>query len=232
MPHSQTNAALSSGAGTISLPSPFFAWTITGGLIILGMLMVGSIYWRWASVHEPSSAVVVVGDGSLDGATIEISDGAKTWTNRLDRGNGWQSPLLLDPGQYKITVEHHNREIMREDFVLHRLSGFEERFTRHPLTGLEYDLPSMVTIIGGASIADAAIEIRADGAGLNFPPRAVKLSGADDYRTLVYLNPGPYTITARSRAVPYRVIAQQTFVVDRTAPVQIDLTKITDRWQW
>jgi len=216
-------------------PGPVVAWSITAALIILGLVMAASIYWRWLTVHEPSSAVLVTGDRSLDGAIITVvdrNDESKSWYSELSHYNLWQSPLLLDPGRYSISIVHRGREILHEDFQLPELHGFEERFTRHPLTGLQYDLPSLVTIVGDVSTADARIELVTNTPGSNFPPRPIVLTGAEDYRTAIYLTSGQYTILVRSNVNPGRVITQQAFDVDHTAPVQIDLTKAQERWRW
>ncbi len=46
---------------------------VTTLLIILVPAMIGLICWRWANVHVPSTAVVIAGDMSLNGAVVEVT---------------------------------------------------------------------------------------------------------------------------------------------------------------
>jgi hypothetical protein len=185
--------------------------------ILLGIavpLMIAAICWRWATVHEPTAAVVIAGDPSLEGATIVVSGRRHEWTVGLDPNNAWQTPVLLDPGEYHIAATHHGRIILNEAFRLDRLRG------------IRFDLPSMVLIVGGNILADAKIEIvRESGRPEEFAPTEVKLSSLDHYKTPIYLFPGTYRAIARRVGAPDRVLAQVEFIVDRTKIIRVDLAR-------
>lgn len=194
---------------------PMFVALIMGVLLTGVPLIVGLIYWRWATIHEPTTAVVIVGDVSLDGAVVAVSNSEhRRWVVELDRGNFFQSPVLLDPGKYHINVTHRKHDIIDEDFTVERLRG------------LRFDLPSLVWIMGGASLADAKIEVMRDSDRLSaVSPMEIKLTSRDHYRQFIYVTPGTYRVIAHSTTGADRILANAEFVVDRTSVVRVDLTK-------
>ncbi|HWE01570.1 MAG TPA: hypothetical protein VG326_04105 [Tepidisphaeraceae bacterium] len=190
-----------------------FARVATGLLLVSVLLMVGRIYWRWHSLNEPSTVVIVAGDESLDGAKVEISGEHGHWTEKLNRDDGWQISVLLDAGTYRLVVTHRKLELLNESFSVDRIRG------------MRFDLPSMVVIVGSGQFADARIEIRCDPVRENFTRAEIKLEAQDHYRKALYLFPGSYYVVARSALNPDRVLARVDFNVDRAAPVRVDLTK-------
>jgi hypothetical protein len=186
----------------------------TAVLAVAVPCMIAAICWRWATVHEPSAAVVVGGDPSLEGATIVVSSGHNEWTVGLDAANSWQTPVLLDPGAYHITATHHGRNILDESFQLGRLKC------------IRFDLPSMVQLVGGNTLADSKIEIVRESASTEqFAPIEVKLTSLSHYKKPIYLFPGTYRAIARNPAIPDRVLAQKEFTVNRIQVVRVDLAK-------
>ena len=108
-------------------------------LLVAVPTMVGLIGYRSIKIHTPSTALVVGGDSSLDGAKIEVTDLAEPHHrcfSSISRGDEWQSPILLDPGRYHVSVTHHGTEILNEDFETHRFYGVPV-----DLTGLAKNLP-------------------------------------------------------------------------------------------
>lgn len=186
---------------------------ISAVLAFYVLVMVGLIYWRWATIREPSTAVVIAGDGSLQGARILVTGRGHQWAVELDKLNGWQSPILLDPGSYHVQVTHRNRLILDQAFQLTRAQG------------LRFELPSMVVIVGNSQLAATRIELSRDPDGVSrFEPTEISLSPEEHYRRVVYLYPGLYHATARN-LVNDRVIAASDFGVDRTETVRVDLVK-------
>ena len=46
---------------------------IMAGVVISTIVMVGFIWYRWSGVREPTSAIIIEGDASLDGTTITVT---------------------------------------------------------------------------------------------------------------------------------------------------------------
>jgi hypothetical protein len=197
--------------------SPALARLVVGVLLVIVPIMIGSICWRWATVHGPTAAVIVRGDASLEGAIISVRGSGKTYTLDLDRDNNWQTPVLLDPGVYHIEVAHHGRNILDTNFSLESLHG------------ISYDLPSMIVLTGSLALNDAQIEVtRVSGDRTPFAAMEVKLD--DHFRTSKYLPPGTYRLTARNIVSPHRVLAQVEFTVEHTGslPLHVDLAKAAE----
>jgi len=210
MPTSLSRTAIAAESRVRAL----FARVIVGSLVLLVLLMVGQIYRHWHAVSEPSTVVIVNGDGSLDGATVEVTGARGRWVEKLDSDDSWQASILLNPGLYHVTVKHRNLVIRDEDFSVDRTRGW----------GI--NLPSMVVIIGGKQLADARIEIVCDPRpDRMFAREEIKLEAKDHYRKAIYLFPGSYHAVARSALSLDRVLAKVDFTVDRTAPVRVDLVK-------
>ncbi len=84
----------------------------------------------------------------------------------------------------------------------------------------------MVTFVGNSALSDANVEITYSGADVHIPRTiAIKLTADDHFRQNVYLMPEHYRVVATSREGNKQVLAQTDFVVDRTAPVRVDLGK-------
>lgn len=186
---------------------------VTGLLFVMVPIMIGGICWRWATVHGPTTAIVVRGDASVEGAKIVVTGNGKKWTAEVRRENDWQVPILLDPGAYQITVRHHNRDIIYppQPFLLDNLHG------------LSIDLPSMVWILSSPQLADAKIEIARLSTGPEaFTPIEVPVTSRDHYRTPRYLPAGTYQAIVHNR-----VTTRVEFTVERsgTAPLRVDLAK-------
>src|SRR5579862_2325917 len=152
----------------------FLARFFTIALAIVVPAMIVQIAYRWATIHEPTTAVLFSGDGSLDGTTITVisaNDPNLKRTATLDQADGWQAPILLDPGLYHVQAIHRGHKILDTDCEPQRLLG------------VRFELPSMVIIVGDSSLADARIEIqrRSDGANA-YRPGPIKLTAAEHYR--------------------------------------------------
>ena len=189
----------------------FLARLLTVGLIIAVPAMVIQMGLRWAKVREPTTAVLFSGDGSLDGATVKVTsvwDPNNSRTASLDQADGWQAPVLLEPGKYHVVVTHRDRKILDDVCEPDRM------------TGVRFELPSMVMIRGDATLAGAKIEIRRrsdDSIAYGFE---IKLTPEDHFRTPIHLHSGDYRAIARNNSGD---VTRQDFTVDRTEKVVVDL---------
>lgn len=207
-----SSATLRPGDDSSRQRSPF-APAIVIVLCIIVPSMIGWIFWRWATLHNPETAVVVGGDSSVDGAVVVVKGNSSTWTVVLNHANAWQGPVMLEAGQYHVEATHHGRTILSEGFVLERFRG------------LRFDLPSMVQLIGGPSLAGARIEVATVESPVHSEPREIKLQASQRYRAPVYLFPGSYRVTVKDPAHPEHPLAEADIDVDRSQPIRLDLVR-------
>lgn len=99
------------------------------GLIIFALVastiaMVAFIWYRWAGVREPTTAVIIQGDASLDGTLITVSGPDRVVTASLESSNGYSVPILVDPGIYTVRAEHPDgRLLLNKDVEVRRFFG-------------------------------------------------------------------------------------------------------------
>ncbi len=108
-------------------PSPllrFFVLFVIAFSSVATLAMVGWMYYRWAKTIEPSSAIVVEGDPSVDGATILVTgDGETSISAKLTAENKYTTPILLSPGTYILTITRDGHTLLKRDFVLEEREG-------------------------------------------------------------------------------------------------------------
>ncbi len=95
--------------------------------------MVAVIYYRWVTVSAPTSAMLLIGDESLDGAVVIVNGvGMKApQVITLARDNGFQSPLYLHPGSYELRVMHGDREVLRRQIDMYTNRGLRLNIREH-----------------------------------------------------------------------------------------------------
>jgi hypothetical protein len=91
------------------------------GLVVLVMLAI--IYHRWLTVEEPTTAILVEGDESVDGTIIEVVGGPKPISVRLGKENNYMTPVLLAPGFYTVTGRLGDLVIVRQELALKPMVG-------------------------------------------------------------------------------------------------------------
>jgi hypothetical protein len=92
------------------------------GLVVL--LMVSLIYYRWVTITDPTTAVIVIGDESHDGAVVKVSgNGIRTVTATLNAANQYETPILVVPGTYTVTVEQDGKVLGRWEPIVERYRG-------------------------------------------------------------------------------------------------------------
>jgi hypothetical protein len=95
---------------------------ILTGLVVL--LMVSLIYYRWVTITDPTTAIIVRGDDSYDGAVVKVTgNGARTVTATLDAANQYETPILVVPGTYTVTVEMGGRVLGKWEPIVERYRG-------------------------------------------------------------------------------------------------------------
>ena len=103
--------------------------------VALTLLAAASVFWRWASVSEPSSYIVVYGNESLNGTQIEIRAAdhhAAPLIATLSRDNDYTAAIFLHPGSYTISAALNGEPLVRQNFVLgSRKAAWVNLSTRH-----------------------------------------------------------------------------------------------------
>jgi len=186
--------------------SPLFVHMMIGLTAVLTLGMVSLIFFRSQSIIEPTCAVVVIGDSSLDGATASVrSYNREIAATTLSEENQYTSPILLQPGVYELKVTIHGQVLLMDKF------GVE---------GLRYatfSLPTAVVVEGDASMAGAVVE-------LSGPERTSSFTvlGTDNsYTALSYHYPGEYHLTVTRGG---RTIRDEPLIVAAHKPRRILLT--------
>ena len=100
---------------------------IIGGLVATTFVMVAFIWYRWYPVREPTTAVIVAGDATYDGTVVTVTGTPTPITTRLDPGNNYVAPVLLEPGIYWVTAERNGQVVLRQRVEVKRFLGV--RFT-------------------------------------------------------------------------------------------------------
>lgn len=191
----------------------------TGVIIGLVLLMAGVIYWRGAFTHVPTTAMVINGDPSLDGATvavrgIEDSGRQVDLSILLSRDNGYRTPVLLNAGQYRVSVVHHGQMILNELIALQNMKP------------IGFNLPTAISFQGGAEVGDVRVDV-VSVAGV-YRPHRFELNGADRYRFFTHLFAGNYHLTARKLHDPAAVVRTLDFTLDHGSAAHIDLNRPAD----
>jgi hypothetical protein len=188
-----------------------FARIMTVVIIAFVFAMMSLIYWRWARVHEPSTAVVVEGDQTLDGAKIEVQDNDAHWDANLNAGNNFSTPVLLEPGRYSIHVTHRNHQILNARFSVDRTHAYR------------YLLRPAVPVIGSSLSGNMQVTVDGDTddhRAVHVEP--ITLDAGNRFRDTLYLTPGDYRATASRNG---KVVAVQSFRVDRGKPAEVDVAR-------
>ena len=116
--------------------------------VALTVLTAASIFWRWATVYEPSCYITVYGNESFNGTQIVIrSPDHPDAMATLTPDNNYATAIFLHPGSYTITATLNGQPLVQQFFVLgHRHAawvnlaskrggtGAPERAQKHPPT--------------------------------------------------------------------------------------------------
>jgi hypothetical protein len=200
---------IASAAGNVSYAddpragiSPLFVRAMICLIAILTLGMVSLIFYRSQSVVEPTCAAVVIGDPSLDGATVSVfSYNRQIATAALSKDNQFSTPILLQPGVYKLKVMIHDQILLADKFGVQSL-----RYA-------SFSLPTAVVVEGDASMAGAIVEIT----GPQHSASTV-LSADNSYTALSYHLPGKYHLIVTHGG---RTIRDETLEVAAHKPRRI-----------
>ena len=176
---------------------------------ILTLGMVSLIFYRSQTITEPTCAVVVTGDPSLDGAIVSVfSYDREIATAVLSKDNQFSTPVLLQPGVYKLQVMIHDHMLLTDKFGVQSL-----RYA-------SFSLPTAVVVEGDPTLTGAVVEIT----GPDHSTSTV-LSADNSYAALSYHLPGKYHLTVTHDG---RMIRDEPLEVAAHKPRRILLTYKVD----
>jgi hypothetical protein len=116
-------AAGMTDADRASGPRSFLVGLILTSVAIATLVMVSFIWYRWHGVQEPTTAIIIDGDATLDGTTISVRGGPRSVTTSLKKSNSYSAVLLVDPGRYWVTATRDNELLLRKEVEVKRFLG-------------------------------------------------------------------------------------------------------------
>jgi hypothetical protein len=181
--------------------------------ILLVMGMTASLWERWTKVKEPTTAIAVYGDESLDGARIVV-EGSDEETQRqppvevtLSAEQKFQQAIYRYPGRYHVTVSvpwpSRKDPIANADMTIDRFHG------------AVVDLPTTLTIDGSPG---DRVTISNE-----FGSQTVEPNSENHYHVVVLLGPGKYRMT---RTHGGAMIMEDEVVIEPHKPRKIALPAV------
>jgi hypothetical protein len=192
-----------------------FVRVMTIFIVALVMAMLATIYWRDLKTPEPSCAVVLYGDQTLADAKVKIAGASGHWETTLSADNNYQSPVLLEPGQYSVEVTHAGHIILNHRFVLDRFR----------IVGFVLDSGITLNAAPGAGPVRVTIEGQAANPRRNVTLSPVELDEQNHFHTTTYLADGDYNATAWRND---RLYSAQSFRVEHGKPVELNFSRSTN----
>ena len=116
-------AAGMSDADRVSSRKSFLVGLILASVTIATFGMVAFIWYRWHGVQEPTTAVIIDGDPSLDGTTITVRGGPRSVTTTLKDSNSYTAVLLVEPGRYWVNATRNGELLLRKEVEVKRFLG-------------------------------------------------------------------------------------------------------------
>src|SRR4051812_26856262 len=89
--------------GSVLARGPFVR-VMTVLIVALVLSMSALIYRQSVKFPEPSSAIYVQGNSTLDGAKLVVTGNEHRWTVILNGENKFATPVLVEPGHYSVVV--------------------------------------------------------------------------------------------------------------------------------
>jgi hypothetical protein len=177
------------------------------GCILLVLAMMALLWQHWSNVREPTTAILVHGDSSLDGARINVEsadDPAESKVNvTLDQDRKFQQAIFRYPGQYRVTIRYPSGPTVSYMVTIdHR-------------RGAVLDLPTTVTVI--AQPGDKVTLINRDGASQS------ATYDSKNTKAIFLLMPGKYILQRTRGAAP---LPPEEVTIDAHVPRQIELPKM------
>ena len=88
--------------------------------VVLALVMVivpiASVWWRWMHVQFPNAALFIHGDATSDGAEVVVSrdNGDTIFRDRLTSEKQYQLVVLVEHGVYNVIARRDEKVLVRE----------------------------------------------------------------------------------------------------------------------
>ena len=93
--------------------------------VLLAILMIAILYFRWNAQREPTFVLVIVGDETLSGAVVTINRPTPNGMVRhasttIADGHRTITPIFLPPGAYHLGITRNDEELVSQPFTAER----------------------------------------------------------------------------------------------------------------
>lgn len=133
-PHHAVEAHADPGLAYDGTQSPGRRRFVIAVIVLISFITFAAaamIYLRSASISEPTAAIWLNGNESLEGVQVIVSSPDHlNVVVKLSRENDYKTPVLLHPGSYTITVVREGDVLQRQDFEVERHKGVIFDLTR------------------------------------------------------------------------------------------------------
>ena len=101
--------------------APIMVWTT----LLLFILMMALLGYRWLNMAEPNGFIVVQGSDAFAGAEVTVSDAAGdiATTSHLTAANNYILRFPLPQGNYQLTVKMDDKVVMKQPIILREAAG-------------------------------------------------------------------------------------------------------------
>ena len=88
--------------------------------VALFIVTQGLLYFRWATMREPSCVLIVETGDPLRGGEIEVTGpwSRQPYTVEIGSGGRYSLPFYLEPGRYTVRVRQHGQTLFEGDVTL------------------------------------------------------------------------------------------------------------------
>lgn len=101
---------------------PLLVWAGIIGAAALFVLAVSLLYYRWATVVEPTSVVMVRGNESIAGAVVTVQGVSlpEPYQLTLDPSRDLEARFFVQPGSYRVRIERPQggQVVYNESFLI------------------------------------------------------------------------------------------------------------------
>ena len=97
-----------------------FVLAAIAAAFVLFLLAEGILYWRWATVNEPTCVLIVEASAALRGAEVTVDSPGLTTPHKVTIGAGgrYAIPFYVQHGTYSVEVKLGDTEVYRSEVAL------------------------------------------------------------------------------------------------------------------
>jgi hypothetical protein len=81
-------------------------------------------------VREPTTAVIIMGDASLDGTVVTVTGQGGAEHTSLNAANNYRAAVLVEPGRYWVKAEREGAVLLRREVEVERFLAVQFDLSR------------------------------------------------------------------------------------------------------